>query len=172
VSVPLYKFRIFLLSILTLALSLSGIQVQAQSVAYRTLLSTLYDNSCPVVKPEQIQTLNNYQVLDTREKEEFEVSHLPGAKWVGFDTFSLESVKNLDKTKPVLVYCTVGARSQDIGKKLTEAGFSRVYNLYGGIIHWVNEDNAVECDGKPTSKVHTYSKSWGIWLKKGEKVYD
>jgi rhodanese-related sulfurtransferase len=142
-----------------------------QSLAYRTLLEGLYDDRFPVIKPNQISTLSNYQVLDAREKEEFEVSHLPGAKWAGYETFDLKNLESLDKSKPVLIYCTVGARSQEIGKKLQNAGFTRVYNLYGGIIHWVNEGKPVEKNGKPTQNVHTYSQSWGIWLNKGDKVY-
>lgn len=143
----------------------------AQSIAYKTLLSTLYDSDFPVVKPEQIEDLSNYQVLDTREKVEFDVSHLQNANWVGYDTFDIKKLEDLDKEKPVLVYCTVGARSQDIGKKLKEAGFKNVYNLYGGIIQWSNEELPLFHENKPTNKVHTYSKSWGIWLNKGEKVY-
>ncbi|WP_051286953.1 rhodanese-like domain-containing protein [Algoriphagus mannitolivorans] len=143
----------------------------SQSIAYKTVLSGLYDKEFPVVMPQQISDLSFYQVLDAREKKEFEVSHLQGARWVGYETFSLKNLQGLDKNQPVLIYCTVGARSQEIGKKLVENGFTRVYNLYGGIIHWVNEGYPVEADGKVTPKVHTYSKSWGIWLKKGQKVY-
>ncbi|MDI1322367.1 MAG: rhodanese-like domain-containing protein [Algoriphagus sp.] len=146
-------------------------EAKAQSTAYKTLLKGLYDEEFPIVKPGQISNLKNYQVLDTREKSEFEVSHLQGAKWVGYDTFSLENVEDLDKTQPVLVYCTVGARSQDIGKKLREAGFQRVYNLYGGIIHWSNENQLLFKDSLPTKQVHTYSRTWGVWLTSGEKVY-
>lgn len=143
----------------------------AQTFAYKTVLDGLYDENFPVLKPEQIQKLSDFQILDTREKEEYEVSHLAGAKWVGYDTFDMKSVASLDRSKPVLVYCTVGARSQEIGKKLREAGFSKVYNLYGGIIHWSNEEKPLLSKGYPTQKVHTYSKAWGIWLTKGEKVY-
>ena len=142
----------------------------SQSLAYKTLLDGLYDKNFPVVKAEQISDLSNYQVLDAREKEEFEVSHLSGAKWVGYETFNLKNVEGLDRNKPVLVYCTVGARSQEIGKKLQQAGFTRVYNLYGGIIQWSNSEKPLESQGKPTQKVHTYSKTWGVWLTKGEKV--
>ncbi|RIW17548.1 rhodanese-like domain-containing protein [Algoriphagus lacus] len=142
----------------------------SQSLAYKTLLDGLYDKNFPVVKAEQISDLSNYQVLDAREREEFEVSHLSGAKWVGYETFDLKNVENLDRNEPVLIYCTVGARSQEIGKKLQEAGFTRVYNLYGGIIQWSNSEKPLESQGKPTRKVHTYSKTWGIWLTKGEKV--
>lgn len=153
-----------------LAILLPGL-ASSQSLAYRTLLSSLYDSEFPVLKPEQLNDLKSYQLLDAREKEEFEVSHLPNATWVGFDTFSLKSVSGLDKNQPVVVYCTVGARSEDIAKKLKSAGFQKVYNLYGGIIHWVNEGNPVYQNGQKTNRVHTYSQPWGIWLKKGEKVY-
>jgi rhodanese-related sulfurtransferase len=145
--------------------------VEAQSFAYRTLLSTLYDSDFPTLKPSELKDLSDYQILDTREKEEFEVSHLKGAKWVGYDTFKLEAVSDLDKNKPVLVYCTVGARSQAIGKKLTDAGFTKVYNLYGGIIQWSNDTKPLFQNGKSTIQVHTYTRAWGIWLEKGEKVY-
>lgn len=146
-------------------------QSLAQSLPYQTLLKGLYDSSFPVVMPAQVTNLSNYQVLDAREKEEYEVSHLQNATWVGHETFNLKSVAKLDKKKPVLIYCTVGARSEKIGKILQKEGFTRVYNLYGGILHWVNEGRPVFANGKPTQKVHTYSKSWGIWLNKGEKVY-
>ncbi|MBN3519964.1 rhodanese-like domain-containing protein [Algoriphagus lutimaris] len=143
----------------------------AQSIAYRTLLSTLYDSDFPVLKPSEINDLSEFQVVDSREKEEFEVSHLKGAHWVGYDTFDLANVADLDKEKPVLVYCTVGARSQNIGEQLKANGFKYVYNLYGGIIQWSNEGLPLYHEDKRTQKVHTYSKSWGIWLNKGEKVY-
>lgn len=156
---------LFFLSLLLPSLAFS------QSLAYRTLLSSLYDSEFPVLKPEQLIDLKSFQLLDAREKGEFEVSHLQNAIWVGFDTFSLNRVSDLDRNQPVLVYCTVGARSEEIGKKLKSAGFKQVYNLYGGIIHWVNEGNSVYQNGEKTDRVHTYSQLWGIWLTKGEKVY-
>lgn len=143
----------------------------AQSLAYKALLSTLYDSDFPVLKPDQITDLDDFQILDIREKEEFKVSHLMDANWVGYETFSMENVAKLHKDQPVLVYCTVGARSQEIGKKLKEAGFKEVYNLYGGLIEWANEEKPIYQGDSLTNKVHTYSQSWGVWLTKGEKVY-
>jgi len=160
----------FLVSAIFSSFLLFG-EAHAQSIAYKTLLKGLYDGEFPTVRPGQISDLKNYQVLDTREKEEFEVSHLKDAIWVGYDTFTLDNVEALDKNQPVLVYCTVGARSQEIGKKLRESGFTRVYNLYGGIIQWSNESQPLFSHSLPTNKVHTYSRSWGIWLTSGEKVY-
>ena len=139
-----------------------GLQAYGQSLPYQTLLKGLYDSSFPVLKPEQITELTNYQVLDAREKVEYQVSHLKDAKWVGHETFNLKTVAELDKNKSVLIYCTVGARSEEIGKTLQKAGFKKVYNLYGGILHWVNEGRTVFANGKPTLKVHTYSKPWSV----------
>lgn len=171
-SVSLFSVRtVWSLPIVFLGIILFAIPSFSQSLPYRTLLSTLYDKDFPVLRPDQITDLTKYQILDAREKEEFEVSHLPGAKWIGFDTFDLKNVVGLEKNQPVLIYCTVGARSQEIGMTLQEAGFTKVFNLYGGIIHWMNEGRRLEVAGKPTKKVHTYTRAWGIWLTNGEKVY-
>lgn len=145
--------------------------VFSQNHAFSSLIEGLYDADFPIVKPDQIRDLSNYQVLDTREMEEFEVSHLRGARWVGYERFSVSDTEDLEKDQPVLVYCTVGVRSEDIGRKLREAGFTRVYNLYGGIIHWANSGKPLEASGLPTDQVHTYSRAWGIWLQRGKKVY-
>ena len=145
--------------------------VVAQSFAYKTLLRTIYEKDFPLVHLEDLEGLEKPVFLDTRSKEEFEVSHIQGAQWVGFETFDIKSLGHLDKSQPVVVYCSIGARSQDIGKKMQEAGFQKVYNLYGGIFHWVNEDLPVYANGKQTQRVHAYNKAWGIWLSKGEKVY-
>lgn len=161
----------FLKGLIIIAFFLVNSMAFSQSFAYKTLLKTIYDSDFPVMKPEEIPDLDRFQLLDTREKEEYQVSHIQGAQWVGFESFSLDQVKDLDKDKPVLVYCTVGSRSQDIGKKMREAGFRKVFNLYGGIIHWVNEDYPVFRGEKTTNQVHTYTRAWGIWLQKGEKVY-
>ena len=51
-------------------------------------------------------------------------------------------------------------------------GYSAVYNLYGGIFEWKNQNQAVYRNHKETEEVHAYNKMWGFWLDKGIKVYD
>lgn len=159
---------IFILFIFFLVFNYSAF---GQSYAYQALLETIYESDFPTKMPGEIKDLSQYQVLDAREKHEFQVSHLDQANWVGYETFSLAQVAELDKQKPVLIYCTVGARSQDIGQQLIDAGFAQVYNLYGGIIQWANEELPLYKEKSPTNEVHTYSQLWGIWLKNGKKVY-
>ena len=157
--------------VLLFFLAFSFSQAVGQSLAYKTMLSGIYDKDFPLVYFDQKEILQKAVLLDTREKEEFEVSHLKGARWVGYDTFTMESVKNISKDETIVVYCSVGARSQDMGKRVREAGFREVYNLYGGIFHWVNEGQPIYEDQKPTDRIHAYSRTWGIWVNKGEKVY-
>ena len=110
--------------------------------------------------------------LDAREKEEFNVSHIPGAVWVGYDDFDIARTNTFDKDAEIVVYCSVGYRSERIARKLQKEGFTNVTNLYGGIFHWVNQDHeVVDANGK-TTRVHTYNAKWSKWLLKGEKVYD
>lgn len=113
-------------------------------------------------------------LLDAREPEEYAVSHLKNAKLAGFKTFSVEKIESEipDKSTLIVVYCSVGIRSETIATKLEKTGYMHVNNLYGGIFEWKNKGYPViDSTGKFTKRVHAYSKSWGKWLKKGKKVY-
>lgn len=145
---------------------------QINSKAYRALLNTLYKKTVPLVSCEASQKVHATQFLDSRALAEFNVSHIADARWVGYDDFSMDRVKDLDKDQPIIIYCSVGVRSEQIGKRLLDAGFTDVRNLYGSLFEWVNQGYPiVDTNGYPTQKVHAYSPAWGMWLKKGEKVY-
>lgn len=118
--------------------------------------------------------MKNITLLDTREKEEFETSHLKNSIWVGHEDFNLSRVKSIlpEKDTPIVLYCSIGVRSEDIGEKLQKAGYTNVKNLHGGIFQWKNEGYPVyDLAQKETQKVHAYSKFWGRLLTKGEKIY-
>lgn len=130
--------------------------------------------SIPYIKVDALHGMHHVMTLDARQKEEYDVSHLKNALWVGFKTFDPEAVsaKIVDKDTEIVVYCSIGVRSENIGEKLREAGYTNVKNLYGGIFEWKNEGHPVyDADGNETEKVHAFSKHWGKLLKKGEKVY-
>ena len=85
----------------------------------------------------KIEKSDDAQILDVRTPAEFSSGHLVNAKnsdWNG-STFESE-VSKLNKSKPVYVYCRSGKRSAQAAEKLTELGFSNVYNLEGGILQW------------------------------------
>jgi rhodanese-related sulfurtransferase len=161
-----------LLSLLALLLVVVTLQVFMKDWAYDKVVNGLISKRVEIIKPAEIEDLSNYLVLDTRGRNEFEVSHLPGAIWVGYKEFKLQEVSALqDVQKPVLLYCSVGKRSGDIGEQLLDAGYKDVKNLYGGIFKWVNDGKEVVNENGATQQIHAFSKTWGIWLNKGEKVY-
>ncbi|OGX91072.1 rhodanese-like domain-containing protein [Hymenobacter coccineus] len=139
---------------------------------YSVMLNGLLKESVPFVSVAQLQQLPGPVLLDTREAPEFAVSHLRGARLVGYDNFSLASVQDVPKNAPIVVYCSVGARSEKIGAQLKQAGFTDVRNLYGGLFEWVNEGQpVVTAANQPTNRIHAYSRTWGIWLQRGQPVY-
>jgi len=137
------------------------------------MLNGLLKESVPFMSVTQLQQQPAPPVLlDTREAPEFTVSHLRGARLVGYEKFSLAAVQDLPKNAPIVVYCSVGVRSEKIGAQLKQAGFTNVHNLYGGLFEWVNEGQpVVTAANQPTDRVHAYSPTWGIWLRRGRKVY-
>jgi rhodanese-related sulfurtransferase len=94
---------------------------------------------------DKLKSTENPQLLDVRTPEEFAVDHLENASnvnWNGSE-FAAKAEK-LDKSKPVFVYCKVGGRSHQAAEKLSELGFTQVYDLQGGIMKWNANGMAVE----------------------------
>lgn len=130
--------------------------------------------SVPYIYPEHLPMPDSVLYLDTREKEEFEVSHLKDAVWVGYKDFNADEVlrKIPNKSQPIIVYCSIGVRSENIGEKLKDLGYTKVLNLYGGIFEWKNRGGEVYTNkNKVTDSVHAFSEHWGKLLHEGIKVY-
>jgi rhodanese-related sulfurtransferase len=138
-------------------------------------VNNLINHSVSTISCERLYTkLNtpNLYILDAREKPEFEVSHLNKARWVGYNTFSEESLADIPKDATIVIYCSVGYRSEKVGEQLLNKGYKRVYNLLGGIFEWTNRAyQLVDKTNSSTDKVHPYDAAWGKWLDKGNKVY-
>ena len=146
---------------------------QVQKTSFNRMLKILLSKSTPTINvPEAALTAKNYVFLDAREKNEFAVSHIANARYVGVSEFKMSAVADLPKDKPIIVYCSIGKRSEDLTLKLKKEGFTNVKNLYGGIFEWVNQGHTIyDSNNKPTTNVHAYNKFWGKWLEKGTKVY-
>ena len=135
------------------------------------MLNELLTHSIKEVLPLEISTDKEIVFLDAREKEEFKVSHIKNAKWVGYETFDPKRLKKTPKNSAIVIYCSIGFRSEKIGEQLIEMGYTNVSNLYGGIFEWINQNKKVYNSSKETQKIHTYDKEWSKWLQKGEKIY-
>lgn len=137
-------------------------------------LKTYNKGSVPYLYVEEMEAYGSEYILDTRTEEEYKVSHIPGAIWVGYDSFAIENINTLipEKDSRIIVYCSVGIRSEDIGEVLLENKFGEVRNLYGGIFEWKNKGMTVlDSTENKTENVHAYSKFWGRLLTEANKVY-
>jgi len=140
------------------------------------LLKKFNKETIPYITTDELISQPNRPILlDSREFNEYEVSHLKGAIYVGYDNFEIDSVaqKLPNKDKKIVVYCSLGIRSETVALKLKKAGYTNVLNLYGGIFEWKNNENSVyDANENETEKVHAFNKDWSKWLLKGIKVYD
>ena len=126
-----------------------------------------------VAELKNLQQKNKVVILDSRELVEFKVSHIEGAILVGYNHFRLSSLPDsIDKKTPIVVYCTLGVRSEVIANQLVENGYTDVKNLYGGISEWKNKDYIViDSTQRMTENINVYSKKWGKWLTKGNPIF-
>ena len=162
--------NIFLLFIITLTTFTGVAQKNILNPKFEVMLDTLLTHNVKEVLPKEVALEKDIIYLDSRAKNEFKVSHIENAKWVGFSSFNLKRIKDIPKDKKIVVYCTVGYRSEKIAEKLVEAGYTDVSNLYGGIFEWVHHNQPVVNDKGVTEGIHTYDKVWAQWLDKGIKT--
>ena len=130
---------------LSLVLLLSGLNCRSQEVPERLLtsyeplnerLASLVPIESYTIGPAEVQNLDNPIFLDAREEEEYAVSHLPGALLLGYDSPDYGVLDAVAKDQPLVVYCTVGYRSNKMVGQLQARGFTQVYNLYGSLYAW------------------------------------
>lgn len=76
-------------------------------------------------------------LLDVRTKEEFDEGHIEGALNCSHDIiYTYKQLPfNLDKDKPLLIYCRSGHRANEIGPLLHSIGYKYVLN-FGGVLTW------------------------------------
>ena len=80
-------------------------------------------------------------ILDVRTPEEFESSRIPNSVNIDFynpEIFTQE-IGKLDKDKSYYIYCRTGVRSANSCHLMKELGFTKTYNLIGGIVNWNGE---------------------------------
>ncbi|MCX7897351.1 MAG: rhodanese-like domain-containing protein [Rhodocyclaceae bacterium] len=77
-------------------------------------------------------------VVDVRESAEWSAGHIPHARHIALGQLA-SRLAELEKykDKPVIMVCASGNRSSSGCSILKKAGFSRVFNLSGGMRAWI-----------------------------------
>jgi rhodanese-related sulfurtransferase len=131
----------------------------------RTVAAYLSFSITPIDVDSLKKNQAQFLILDAREKREYEVSHIEGARFCGYENFDAQLLNDIPKNQAIVIYCSIGYRSEKIGEKLKKLGFTKVFNLYGSIFEWVNRGNTLlDAHQKPTNKIHTYNESWSKWV--------
>ena len=94
----------------------------------------------PSVTPNQAADLlaeSKAVIIDVREIEEWDEQHIKGAMFIPLTQIK-KHIGSLAKYKDstVIVQCRSGRRSSLAAGTLISAGFSKIYNLEGGILAW------------------------------------
>lgn len=136
-----------------------------QKQDFNSYINTYYEFSVDTISVEGFKSIKEQvKVIDARSLPEYSTSKIHGAIFLDYDNPKLNQLQ-LKKSDTIVVYCTIGYRSEKIAEKLQNKGYAHVYNLYGGIIQWVNDSNPVfSPTGSQTPYVHTYDATWGKWL--------
>lgn len=120
----------------------------------------------PEIRPEQIDTLKDPVFVDVRPDEERRVGWIPGS--IDQQTFEAQSAQLAGR--PVVTYCTIGARSGEYAKKLQQDGWD-VHNLAGSLLLWTHAGKPLENADGPTTSVHTYGRRWALVAEGYEAVW-
>jgi len=90
------------------------------------------------IQPQWVEEhLKDVQILDVREREEFDgpLGHIPGAELVPLGSLE-EQLDKIPKDQPIVTVCRAGGRSARASLMLQQAGLTNVANLAGGILRW------------------------------------
>ncbi len=99
------------------------------------------------MKPNELKELLKKKqglVIDVREPSEYEKSKekVPGAQNIPMGKiFLMHSLRELPKTKKIVVMCLYGSRSKIVAKELKKKGYD-IERLDGGIKGWINYNNS------------------------------
>jgi rhodanese-related sulfurtransferase len=164
------------LPLLVLVVVLSGLSLVAVSAAHHdraglAAVRAAVDARYPGVQWVSAESLTRWlasqappQLLDSRARSEFDVSHLRGAVWIDPERPDFRVV-DADPTRRVVVYCSVGWRSGDIAQQLRARGRANVFNLEQGLFGWANADLPMVRGEAPATLVHPYDAVWGRMLR-------
>lgn len=92
------------------------------------------------LKPEDFNEklkIKNICLVDLRTADEFSTGFIKGADNVDFsDKRWINFFNNIDKKRPVALYCDSGFQTSKAIKLLENSGFEHIYTLEGGILEW------------------------------------
>jgi rhodanese-related sulfurtransferase len=89
---------------------------------------------------QRLQNKDDLLLLDVREPNEFIYAHIEGSQLIPLRQLP-EQLQELNPDQDIVLICHHGMRSQQACQFLAQHGFTRLFNLQGGIDAW-----SIACD--------------------------
>ena len=101
------------------------------------------ENTYQQISQEEAKNMMDTQaviVLDVREEDEFNTSHIPNAVLLPVGSITKDTAAEVipEFNSTVLVYCRSGNRSKQASEKLARLGYTNIFE-FGGINQWPGE---------------------------------
>ena len=100
------------------------------------------DQAVPTISVQELKGKMDageaFELVDVREPFEYEIARIDGAKLIPLGEIG-ERFGELQEEQPIIVHCHSGQRSAQAVRLLRQRGFTKVYNLEGGIDAWSDQ---------------------------------
>ncbi len=99
----------------------------------------------PARVAEWLQQDDPPQVIDVREPHEREAGHIEATRHVELVNLTGEAA-TIDRERPVVFYCRIGARSAMAAQAFKASGYE-AYSMSGGLLRWADEGRPLSPQG-------------------------
>jgi adenylyltransferase/sulfurtransferase len=111
-------------------------------IDYEQFCGIRTEGTIPEMSPHELKRRmdagESFALIDVREPFEYEIARIDGAKLIPLGEIT-ERLDELNGEQPIVVHCHTGMRSAQAVQLLQQSGFTKVYNLEGGIDAWSDQ---------------------------------
>lgn len=97
------------------------------------------------VEPDRVADLaarGEAQLVDVRTADEYAAGHVTGARHIPFEELTAR-VAELDRSRPLVLYCRSGERSQAATQAFSASGWE-ARSMAGGLLEWAERGHPLE----------------------------
>ena len=111
-------------------------------IDYEQFCGASDEGAIPEMSPHELKRKMDagepFELIDVREPFEYEIARIDGATLIPLGEI-FERLDDLSGEQPIVVHCHSGKRSAQAVGLLQQHGFTKVYNLEGGIDAWSDQ---------------------------------
>jgi molybdopterin/thiamine biosynthesis adenylyltransferase/rhodanese-related sulfurtransferase len=102
--------------------------------------STISVTQLEAMLKEREEGTRDFELIDVREPNEYEINRIPGANLVPKGEFlNGNALGDLPSDKPIVLHCKSGVRSAEVLAIVKGAGYADAVHVGGGVVAWVSQ---------------------------------